>query len=43
MDEKYVQEPIITIPEKNQKLLVPPNFDNVTKVEASLNAKVTYN
>jgi|APCry1669189241_1035207.scaffolds.fasta_scaffold406110_1 hypothetical protein len=43
MKEKYVEEPIKEVAEKEIKYLVPPEFDFQTKVEGSLNKKVEIN
>lgn len=42
MEERYIAQPIKTIPEKQDSFLVPPAFDVRTKVE-SQNAKVILN
>lgn len=43
MKDKYVEEPIKEVPEKETKYLVTPDFDFQTKVEGSLNKKVEIN
>jgi hypothetical protein len=42
MNNKYVRQPVGTIDERHQGLMVPPNFDTQTKVN-SQNLKVEYN
>jgi len=43
MSDKYVAEPIESIPIKDKKLLEPPKFDLTTKSVGSLNVKVKLN
>jgi hypothetical protein len=43
MNDKYVAEPIESIPVKEQELLVPPPFDVRTKAVGSQNVKVKLN
>ena len=43
MEEKYIQQPITSIPEKIEKLLEPVPFDIRTKANGSKNYKVKRN
>lgn len=40
---KYIEEPILSIPEKKEEMMNPPPFDTVTKPVGSLNAKQLFN
>jgi hypothetical protein len=43
LDGKYIVEPIQSIPDKRQQLLVPPEFDIRTKAGNSQNVRVSHN
>lgn len=40
---KYVEQPLVELPEREKRLFERPQFDTLTKAQDSQNAKQTYN